>query len=563
VDFRTRSGASASTRRALLRRLLALPGRQLWWIALAALFAAVTAAAGTGLVALASHLISRAALVSTTAVLALAITGVRAFAVTRVVSRYLERLVGHHATFRILTATRVAVFRRLVPLAPGRLVARRDGELLSHLTADVDTIAELALRVVVPVAAAIATVTVAAIVLGVQSPWLAAVVVAFLFTASVVVPSLARRPSRRATVAAAAARRELSGAAVEALRGLDELVAWGRPDLLVGAVHSHAEAAGDADRRLARCRGAVAGLGALAALGCVVVLLVVAVPLVHAGTVDGVHLAAVALTALAAFEVVPAIDVAWQHLERALDAGGRVLALVDAPPPVADPEPGVAPPAGPLDLDLRGVQVVDGPTAPTTLDAHVPWGATAVVSGPSGAGKSSLLAALQRFAEHRGELLVGGVEVGDLTGCGARSLVAAVTQQDHLFDTSVRDNLLLADPDAPDERLWSALEAVGATELVQSLPGGLAARVGPDGSDLSGGERQRLLVARALLADRPLLVLDEATAHLDPRSAASVLRAARRWHDGTLVVITHQPELVDSVDARIEILAGPRARSSA
>jgi ABC-type multidrug transport system fused ATPase/permease subunit len=138
-----------------------------------------------------------------------------------------------------------------------------------------------------------------------------------------------------------------------------------------------------------------------------------------------------------------------------------------------------------------------------------------------------------------------------------------VTQQDHLFDTSVRDNLLLADPDAPDERLWSALEAVGATELVQSLPGGLAARVGPDGSDLSGGERQRLLVARALLADRPLLVLDEATAHLDPRSAASVLRAARRWHDGTLVVITHQPELVDSVDARIEILAGPRARSSA
>jgi ABC-type multidrug transport system fused ATPase/permease subunit len=300
----------------------------------------------------------------------------------------------------------------------------------------------------------------------------------------------------------------------------------------------------------------VAGLGALTALGCVVVLLAVAVPLVQAGTMDGVHLATVALTALAAFELVPAIDVAWQHLERALDAGGRVLALVDTPPSVAEPVAGVSPPAGPVGLDLRGVRVLAGSTASTdSIDAHLSAGGTLVVSGPSGAGKSSLLAAIQRFAEHRGELLVGGVDVRALTGSDARSLVAAVTQQDHLFDTSVRDNLLLADPDAPDDRLWSALEAVGATDLVQSLPGGLAARVGPDGSDLSGGERQRLLVARALLADRPLLVLDEATAHLDPRSAASVLRAARRWHVGALVVITHQPELVESVDVSL-VLSG-------
>jgi thiol reductant ABC exporter CydC subunit len=547
----------------VLRRLLAMPGEQLWWIALAALCAAVTAAAGMGLVAVAAHLISRAALVSTTAVLALAITGVRAFAVTRVVSRYLERLVGHHATFRILTATRVAVFRRLVPLAPGRLVARRDGELLSHLTADVDTVAELALRVIVPVVAAVATVTVAAVVVGVQSPWSAAVVVAFLLTATVVVPSLARRSSRCATSASATARRELSATAVEALRGIDELVAWDRPDLLVGAVHTHADAAGHADRRLARYRGAVTGLGALASLGCVVVVLVVAVPLVRAGTMDGVHLAAVALTALAAFEVVPAIDAAWQHLERALDAGGRVLSLVDTPAPVADPEPGVAPPTGTIDLDLRSVGVAAGPTASATVDAHIAWGATAVVNGPSGAGKSSLLAALQRFGEHQGELLVGGVSLADLTGADARSLVAAVTQQDHLFDTSVRDNLLLADPDASDDLLWSALEAVGAGDLVRSLPGALSARSGPDGADLSGGERQRVLIARALLADRPLLVLDEATAHLDPRSAASVLRAARRWHDGTLVVITHQPELVEAPDVRIEILAGPRGPSTA
>lgn len=147
-----------------------------------------------------------------------------------------------------------------------------------------------------------------------------------------------------------------------------------------------------------------------------------------------------------------------------------------------------------------------------------------------------------------------------MTGDDARSLVAAVTQQDHLFDTSVRDNLLLADPDAGDDRLWSALDAACATELVRSLPGELSARVGPDGADLSGGERQRLLIARALLADRPVLVLDEATTHLDRPTAREVMERVRTWQaDRTTIVISHHPDPTADGDLRLHLAPRPRA----
>jgi ATP-binding cassette subfamily C protein CydC len=538
----------------VLRRLLAVPGRQLWWIALAAGFAAVTAAAGVALVALAAHLISRAALVSSTAALALAITGVRACAVTRVVSRYLERLVGHHGTFRILSATRAWVFRRLVPLAPARLGPHRDGELLAHLTADVDTMAELPLRVLVPAASTVGAGVVSALVLGSLSPWLAVVAVAFLLVPALVVPGLRRRATAGTTAAATVARRELTATAVEGLRGLDELVAWGRPDLLPGALQDRTTAANAAQRRLALARGASSSLGALAGAGCVVALLGIAIPLVGTGRIEGVHLAVVALTALAAFEVVPATDAAWEHLGRAREAGDRVLSLLRSEPAVTEPPVPVPPPGGPVDLELRDAAGITGASSPQGVTARVPAGTTVVLTGPSGAGKSCLLAGLQRFLDYRGSILVGGVELRELSGDDARRLVAAVTQQDHLFDTSVRDNLLLADPDAPDDRLWSVLEDVGAAELVRSLPGELSARLGPDGADLSGGERQRILVARALLAERPLLVLDEATAHLDGPAATAVLAAARRRQgERTLVVITHRPELVDRVDLTVEL----------
>ena len=193
---------------------------------------------------------------------------------------------------------------------------------------------------------------------------------------------------------------------------------------------------------------------------------------------------------------------------------------------------------------------------------QVPAGAFVALLGPSGAGKSTLVEILQRFLDYRqGSIRLGGVELSELAHPTARSLVATVAQHDHLFDTSVRDNLLLADPEADDARIQLALDAA-ACDFVGRIPGGLDARIGEDGSRLSGGERQRLMVARALLAEAPILVLDEATAHLDPDTEAKVLSGVRSWHGArTLIVISHrttvasEADLVASIDAgRIETI---------
>lgn len=539
-------------------RLMALPGRRLWWILLATLLATLTSLCGVGLMATSSYLISRAALVDTTAVLATAIVAVRAFALGRVVLRYVERYTGHLATFRILTAVRVRTFARLVPLAPARLADRRKGDLLGALVRDVETVSETGLRVVVPTAAAVSSAAVAAVVLSRFSTAPAAVLLVGALVA-VTVPFLGRRLGRSAARESTEAHAALRAAAVEGIAGLDELVAWGREDLLDDEVAARTAAADGAGRRLAGLAGATGAVGALLGGGCVLVMLVLAIPAVREGSLDGVYLAMVPLTALAVFEAVSASAASAEHLERSVAAGNRLFAITDREPAVPEHRR-----AGRGSTDLRDTAAdlrlgdlhfgyPGGPEVLGGLSAAVPAGSTVLVTGASGAGKSTLVALLQRFWEYeRGSITLGGRELRELPD--ARARFSVVSQHDHLFDSTVRDNLMLADADADDAELWSALDAAGAGAFVRGLPGGLSGRVGEDGARLSGGERQRLLLARALLARRPVLVLDEATAHLDAPTARAVIDAARRWQgEGSLIVVTHQPELVTEPDLTIHL----------
>ena len=567
IRCRTTGPLSAQlSSRSVLRRLLSLPGRELWWIVATAPGAPLPLGSGVGLIATSAYLISRAALVESTAVLALAITGVRSFALTRVVFRYLERYLGHLGTFRTLTAVRVKVFRTLTPLAPARLLDHRSGDLLNTLVTDVETVAELPLRVIVPLAAAALTTAIAAVVLGSFSVSLAVVLVVSMVLGGAAVPLFGRRAGRRAAREATELRSELSAVGVEAVSGLAELVAWGRQDLLVDAVAGRTREANLADARLAQVRGLTTGLGLVACGACVTALLVLAIPMVRAGDLAGVYLALVPLTALAAFEAVAPTATALEHLGRSMAAGDRLFHLLDQPPAVAEPTCNAArhDAARPIEVELRdiGFSYPDGPPVLSGLSLRIPAGSCAVITGPSGAGKSSVLALLQRFwGPCHGTLLIGGTDVSDFSSGDTRSMIAAVSQHDHLFDTTVRDNLLLADPDADEAALWEALEAADAADLVRGLPGGLSARTGENGCELSGGERQRLLIARALLADRPILVLDEATAHLDAPSARRVLRRARDWQarrspgEGTVIVTTHQPELVRDAYLRVHLTA--------
>ena len=261
------------------------------------------------------------------------------------------------------------------------------------------------------------------------------------------------------------------------------------------------------------------------------------------------------LVAIATFEAVGPLTAAFEHLDRSRAAADRLTGLVDLPPAVTDP---VAPtplvvPDGGLGLDVTHLTFRYGADQePVLRDVtfRVPAGAWVAVEGPSGAGKSTLVGLLLRFWDyHEGSVRLGDVELRDLAADDARRAVAVVAQRDHLFDTTVRDNLALGDEHADDDRLWAACDAADIGDALRALPAGLAERVGEDGNRLSGGERQRLMIARALLADAPILVLDEATAHLDAATQRRVLEGVRRWRAGrTTIVISHDAASLDGVD---------------
>ncbi len=546
-----------------LRRMLRLLGRLRWWIVATALISGATFAAGIGLTATAGGLISRSALVDTTATLTLAIVGVRFFAVARAVGRYLERYVGHLGTFRMLTAVRTWFFAGIEPLAPAVLDQERGGDVLTRIVDDVEALQDLPLRVLVPPLAAVLAAAVGAGVLAALDPPLAGVLGVFLLVSGVVVPMASRRANRARLTELAAQRALASSVAVEGLGALADLVAYGREDLLVERSAELDARRTSTERALARARATNVALSGLLGGLAVLTTLALAVALVRGGRIEGVVLAVVPLAVMATYEAVAPLSASYEHLDRSRIAASRLFGLVDRPATVVEPPADVDPPvpSGRGRVEFDGVDFryrAGGPDVLHGTTFTIPAGATVAIVGPSGAGKSTLAALLLRFWQpDAGAIRIDGVDLAALGSQGARRAVAVVAQHDHLFDTTVRDNLRLADPDADDERLWAALEAVGLHRVVAALPGGLDARAGEDGRRLSGGERQRLMIARALLADAPVLVLDEATAHLDPATRAAVLAGVRAWRPGrTTVHITHDPTALGAVDLVVHLDAG-------
>jgi ATP-binding cassette subfamily C protein CydC len=538
------------------------------WMALAALIGGITIACGVGLMATSAYLISAAALHPSIAALSVAIVGVRFFGIARGVARYLERLVSHHATFRLLASIRVWLYDALEPLAPARLQAYahaqgmgyRSGDLLSRIVSDIDTLQNMYIRVLAPPVVAALVAAGMWWLLGAFDPVLALAFIAFFLLSAAGVPLLAyvlsRRPARRFVQVKA----ELNAQVVDAVQGMADVVAFGQES-------QQAERIGELNDTLTRQQMSMARIGSLQNFLSNLfmnlaawIMLILAVPLVRSGQLNGVYLALLVLAALAGFEAVQQLPTAFQQLGGTLEAAQRLFEIVDAQPDVHD-SPQASPRPECYDLELQHVRFAYQPDEAAAIDdisfVARPGECIALV-GPSGAGKSTIAQLLQRFWEYQGgHILLGGYELRQYQQEDVRRLISVVAQDTHLFNTTVRENLRLARPEASFEEIVEAARKAQIHETIQALPHGYDTQIGEQGLLLSGGERQRIAIARAFLKNAPVLILDEATAHLDALTEQAVLRSLRKlMRERTAIMITHRLIDLELADEILVLSAG-------
>ena len=535
-----------------LRRVIGLWRPEAVLLASGALVSLLCVGAGAALAMTAGRAVVPAALGGLVLLWSLRLSGAG-----RVVLRYAERMLTHRATFRALSRLRVWFFRQVARSSLGGLGSLRSGDALARLVDDVQALDGLYIRIVIPALAVIVLLPMLMWAMLPAGPFPMLLLATLLLTVSVVLPVLAARSAqglgRRLTQAGAGLR----VAALDAVTGLREVRAFGAEGRMLASVQAREAALLRAQRHLAR-RGAAVQAAAVVC-GQLAVLLVLV-----AGLPPQRLLPAIMLT-LAAFEAVAIMPRAGVLLGLATAAADRIVAAASTKPAV--PEPGI-PAARPAGHGLRFDNVVFGyPGRPPVLEGlslEIAQGARVAILGPSGAGKSTLAAlALRVVAPGAGRVLLGGVDIAQLASADVHASIAWLSQATTLFEDTIRANLTLSRPDADDDALWRALEAAAIADMVRALPDGLDTWLGAGGAGLSGGQARRLALARTLLADAPILLLDEPATGLDPATERAFFTTLNDVAEGrTVILIVHRLTGVERLD-RIWRLSGGKAVAAA
>ncbi len=537
-----------------LRSLLGMAGGLRSLIALALLLGVLTVVTNTGLLVLASYVIAAAALHPSLIALSVPLALVRIAGVGRAFARYGERIVSHDVTFRLLARLRGRFYARLAPLLPARLLQFRSGDLLSRMVEDVEELENVYGRVFTPLAVAALTIALVGVALHSFDATLALVAVGVLLVAGVAVPALALALGRTTGRQQVALRAERQTALIDGVQGLADLLAYGRGADQAARIALLDRQLGAANRRAALVEGLQGALGEALTFGSLALILALAIPIAAGGRFGAVYLAAIAMIVLGAFEAITPLGRAFAALGRSLTASGRIFAVIDTEPTVTDP-----PQPRPLALTTPPALVFSGvtfgyapadPPAVRDIDFAIAPGARVALVGPSGAGKSTLVGLLLRFWEpSAGTITLAGHDLREYVQEDVRRALATVAQDGYLFGDTLRNNLLLARPDASDDLLVAALGRAGLVELLRQLPHGLDTWLGEHGLRLSGGERQRVILARALLRDAPLLILDEPTANLDAVTEAALLATLHAESAGrSTLMITHRLVQMEGFD---------------
>lgn len=468
---------------------------------------------------------------------------IRALAIVRTLGRYAERLVTHEAALRVLADLRVWFFRRLTPLAPAGLANYGAGDLAGRLRADVDALENLYLRIIAPLVTGLLSIGCGIAIAAIWSGSVACLLLVALAAAGLLLPLLVRRLARRPGAAATTLSGELRTALTESIDGCEELLILGAADRQTEQLTRLSARLVAAQEQLARI-GALGQAGSIACCGITLAaVLALAGSQVAEGTMAGPILVMLLLFSGTLFEAAALLPAALHTAPATIASLRRILQVAATPAPVADPaEPRVCPIA-PLPISLHAVRCSYLPehAARQCFTLTIAAGERIALVGASGAGKSTIIELLLRFRPYTGRIFIGDTELRDIADDTVRLLVTALPQTPHLFNATIRENILLAKPEASDGELASAIADAGLADWVAGLPEGLATQVGEQGHLVSGGEARRIALARTLLSEAPIVLLDEPTEGLDTALERHVVaRLSQRLAGKTVLLATHR-----------------------
>ena len=529
-----------------LFELVALWRGRAFWLALGLLLSLAATLAAVALSGAAGAVFAGATLLAAPLLL-------RLLGPARVVLRYLERLVTHDALFRALADLRIWFFRGLAARMPQGLGMLRAGDVLARLVGDVEAQDVVYMRVALPLVGAVVLLPVLAAILAGTDLALAAIVSALFALAAFALPWIAARRSREAGATLARAMAGLRIGVLDCVTGLREIRAFGAEDRMAAvavAAESRLVAAQSVAMRTMSLATAAAFLCGQAAILATLLL----------GRAHGPAAVALVFLVLAGFEAISLLPRAGAQAGAAAAAAARVLEAARGPAASPDqPHPAPLPPANALRFEAVGFRwqpdrapVFDG------LSLDIPSGSRVALLGPSGSGKSTLAAlALRLVAPQSGRILLGGVDIATLAAAELRARIGWLSQATHLFDDTIRHNLLLARPDADDAMLWAVLEQARIADAVRALPDQLDAWLGEGGKLFSGGEARRLALARALLSPARILILDEPCAGLDAQTERAFHATLAALADTrSIVLIAHRLTGAERLDRIFRLSAG-------
>ena len=544
-----------------IARFLSLSRKQWPWMAAGIILGVLVIAANSLLMAVSGWFIASMAVAGQSGVAFnyfFPSAGIRFLAIARTVGRYSERLVTHSATFRILAGLRVWLFRRLEPLAPAGLERSAGGDVAGRLRADVDALETLYLKILAPLAVGSVSIGAGLLFLLCFSPPSALVMLLFLFLAGAGLPLLIRRfsekPGRKSAALAAALRNKVT----EGLQGIEELILLGAVERQAALVDGLSEAVIAQQERLGRINGlATGGMALFAGCGVAAVLLTGSIQ-VSFRQLPGPHLVMLLLFCTAIFEAAGQFPAALHLWPAARESARRIFELADTPQPVPD-TPATHQQPQHNGICFRNVSAAyrEGIPVLHNISFDLPQGRSVVLTGPSGSGKSLLLEVLLRFRNYEGSITVGGIELRDLPKETLRGMIAALPQRPHLFNGTIRYNLLLGNPAADEGQIRQALQESALDDWVAGLPQGLETLIGSNASAVSGGEARRIALARALLKNAPILLLDEPTEGLDTATERQVVARLNRRRAGiggaTMLIVSHRPACIELADTVIRL----------